>query len=445
MSRGRALHVLLMALRHLAHRRLATSISVLAIALSLVFVAGVATVDFALKKTAVEGAIRYPLIVGPSGSSGVQLILSTLFHIDKPAGTLPSQVHEELSHDPRVIRAYPVAVADTYMNVRIVGTDQRFLDDLGVGAAAGSLSLADVGDAVLGADAARRLGLTVGARFEGQHGMVGSADAHVHDEAGYEVVGVLRDTGGPEDGVIYTHVRTVWAMHDEGAHGHEDPEHDHSDPSDRGRSYDHPVPAQDADDRRTVPGHGAPDRYHLSDGRLTAVLVRTSNPAFTGELERAWSMRAGTTAVDTGKSMRDFVDHLNKGEVLVEALTAGTLAISMLLILVTLIMSLNERRKELALLRCLGIGRLTLALCTLAEALLITLGGVLIGLVIAHVGLWWVQPLVKARLGVVIEPFVVTRLEWWGVAAALIAGQILGLIGLVWTYRMNLIEEIARD
>lgn len=421
---SRAAQVLKMALRHLAHRRLATSISMLAIALSLVFVAGVATVDFALKKTAVEGAIRYPLIVGPSGSSGVQLILSTLFHIDKPGGTLPSLVHDELARDARVIRAYPIAVADTYMNVRIVGTDQRFLDDLGAGAAAGALSLARLGDAVLGADAARRLGLTVGARFQGQHGMVGSHDAHVHDEAGYQVVGVLNDTGGPEDGVVYTHVQTVWAMHASEGHAQEEQAHDHDD-------HEH----------EAVPV----DRYHLSDGRLTAVLVRTANPAFTGELEREYALRGGTTAVDTGRSMRDFVAHLNRGEVLVEALTVGTLAISMLLILVTLVMSLNERRKELALLRCLGIGRLTLALCTLAEALLITLGGLLLGLAIAHLGLWWIQPLVKARLGVVLEPFVVTHLEWWGIAAALIAGQFLGLVGLVWTYRMNLIEEIARD
>ena len=89
MSRGRTAAAVLMALRYLAGRRFATLVSIGAIALSLLLVIGVGLVNFAIKKTAVEGAIRYPLIIGPEGVSAVQLIFSTVFHVDKPSGTIP--------------------------------------------------------------------------------------------------------------------------------------------------------------------------------------------------------------------------------------------------------------------------------------------------------------------------------------------------------------------
>ena len=109
--------VFMIAWRYLMHRSLATLISILAIGLCLVFVVGVSLVNFAVKKTAVEGTLRYPLVIGPQGSSSVQLIMSTIFHLDKPQGTIPYKVYEDLSKDSRVIEAYPLAVADSLRNI----------------------------------------------------------------------------------------------------------------------------------------------------------------------------------------------------------------------------------------------------------------------------------------------------------------------------------------
>jgi len=444
MKGGKLRAVVTLSLRYLGSRRFATVVSVLAIAISLLFVVGVGVVNFAVKKTAVEGSIRYPLVVGPSGASGVQLILSTIFYIDKPAGTIPFSVYEELKKDQRVVAAYPVAVADSYQNVRIIGTDAAFLHDLGVGAAAGSLELSAVDDAVFGYRAALRTGVKLSDRFHGQHGMVGAADAHEHQELQYRVAGVLNPTGGPEDNAIYTQYQSVWHIHEKHMASqdhdseHEDGRAEHAEDAEHAEHAEH----EGEHDEHAQHHH---DKYMLSTNTLTAVLVRTANPVFTGMLEREYTLKEGTLAVDTGKSTRDFVAHLNKGEVFVELMSMAMLVIAVIMILVTLVMSLNERRREMALMRSLGIGRFTISLTVMVEALVLTVLGVGFGLLAGHGLTWWLAPLIKARAGVDVEPFVLTSMEAWGVAIALLAGQVLALVSMVWTYRMNLVEEIARQ
>jgi putative ABC transport system permease protein len=376
-----------------------------AVALSLLLVVAVSLVNFAVKKTAVQGSVRYPLIVGPEGVSSVQLIFSTVFHIDKPTGTIGFDVYEQLAADRRVIAAYPMAVADSIASYPIVGTDEAYLVDLGAGMTAGTVDLSGRHHAVLGAEVALRTGLGVGDTFHSTHGMVGGDDAHEHGEHGYRVVGVLGATGGPEDAAAYCPLAAVWAMHAD-AHG---------------------------------------DKYQLGEGQLTAVLVRTANPAYTAALEGELTLQSGTQGVDTGRAIRRLVTYLNQGERFVEAFSTVTLAVAVALILVTLVMSLSERRKELALLRCLGVGRGTIAAVVMVEALVITLGGGALGIGLGHVAVWWAEYPIRQSLGVVVEPWIWTSLETTAVVVTLCAGQLLALIAAAWTYRLNLVEEVARD
>lgn len=397
--------VLLLAHRYLASRRFATWISMAAIALSLLLVVVISLVNFAVKKTAVQGAVRYPLVVGPEGASSVQLIFSTVFHIDKPTGTIDYGVYERLAADSRVIAAYPLAVADSLASYPIIGTDERYLVDLGAGLTAGTVDLSAPEHAVLGAEAAQRTGLGVGDTFHGSHGMIGGDDAEEHGEHPYRVVGLLGATGGPEDAAIYCPLAAVWRAH--------------------------------------AGGHG--DHYQLGEGKLTAVLVRTANPAFTAALEGELTLQSGTQAVDTGRAIRRLVSYLNQGERFVEAFSSVTLIVAVALILVTLVMSLSERRKELALLRCLGVGRRTIAAVIMVESSAITIGGAVLGLGLGHVAVWWSEYLIRQSLGIVVEPWTWTSLETFAALLTLAAGQLLALVAAAWTYRLNLVEEVARD
>ncbi len=416
MMPGRSRAIVSMAFKYLSGRKLATSVSIASIGLCLLLVGSVSLVNFALKRAAVESTIRYPLIVGPEGASSVQLIFSTIFHIDKPTGTIPFAVYQEIIKDKRVVDAYPIAVADSLESYVIIGTNNAFLEDLNVGVSSGELDVRKVGNTVLGSEVAERTELRVGDTFSSSHGMIGAEGADAHDELEYTVTGILNSTGGPEDAAVYSSYEAVWL-----SHGEEDEHHGHEDE------------------------HGGEDKYHLGQGKITAVLVRTSNPVYTAMLEREYTLKGGTQAVDTGRAIRRLISYVNKGERIIETFLVVTLIIAMAMILVTLIMSLNDRRKELALLRSLGVGRMTISLIVMIEALVITISGAILGIGGGHVAIWWGQAYIQRAIGAAVEPWIWTSLEGLAVLAALVAGQLLALIAMIWIYRMNLVEEVARD
>jgi hypothetical protein len=114
--------LLTLAFRYMKYRKLATILSIFAIGLSLLFLIFVGTIGFSMANSAVTSSIKYPLIIGPEGSSGTQVVMSTIFHIDTPSGLLNFNVLKELKKEPDVIDAYPIARADNYMSIPIIGT-----------------------------------------------------------------------------------------------------------------------------------------------------------------------------------------------------------------------------------------------------------------------------------------------------------------------------------
>lgn len=411
---GKAVYIILMAFRYLRHRAFSTVISICAISVMLVFITITGNINFAVKKAAAEGSVRYPLVVGPSGTSGIQLVMSSVFHIDKPSGTVPFSIYERLKSDERVINAYPIAVADSIYNFPIIGTDEDFLRSISP-AAMGAIDLSKKENAVLGFAAAKRLDLRPGDKFKGTHGTVGGEEAEEHSQLSYNVTGILAKTGGPEDSAVYIDYKTVWSVHDsEGEH--------------------HQAGKAEAEKKEDEP----------DTGKLTAVLVRTKNPAYTGNLEREFSQVEGVQAVDTGRTVRKMADYLNKAESIMEVFNIATMAVMVLMIFVTIMMSLNERRRELALMRSLGIGRGAIAAMIASETLVITLGGIILGAVTGHLSLWWLKYIIDFRLGINIEPFTVTAMEADGMLIVFIAGQILALGAMIISYRMNLLEETSK-
>jgi len=365
-------------------RLFATVVSILAIAMALAVVALTGIVSFAIAKQAFESGRKYPFIIAAEGSSETQIILSTIFHIDKPRGKIPFETYEALKSDPRVTAAFPLAVADSVGVFPIIGTNGDFVKDFGVGFR-GDIALSDPHDAVLGATVARQLLLDIGSQFTGTHGMGGSADeAHEHANWLYTVRGILEPTGGPEDSAVYVSYRAVWEIHKAGHHHHREKEA-HESPHDHADHDGHAV--KPADDHGHEAGHDKEsadhDRYHLSEGMLTAVLARTANPAQIFDLQQEYS-RPGLTAVNTANAVRSFQKYFNTAG-LVAAFFAGLmLLIAAILILAITLMALDMRRRELALLRILGVGRGTIALLIMLETLIVTVAGILFGVLAGH-------------------------------------------------------------
>ncbi len=347
------------------------------------------------------------LVVGAKGSP-LQMILSSVYHIDAPTGNIPLKEAYVVTKNPFVEKAIPLALGDSYKGFRIVGTDSQYLDHFGAKVAQGRRIERDL-EVVVGDRAARQLKLQLGNTFYGSHGLVQDG-GHVHETYAYEVVGILAPTNLVLDQLITTTVPTVWRMHadhghDEGdheeeAHDHDHEGHDHSSPE---HVHDHNTPNTSVDQH----DHGAHDQQHQhknpvnlppisKEGKeVTAYLVQykkdgEGNTSMRATVEAPMIIEDNSTSLGYAKpaiELQRLLEMTGVGMDFLRALALIIILISAFSMFISLYSSLKERRYEMALMRVQGARPRQLFAMIILEGLLVALVGFVIGLLISHLGM----------------------------------------------------------
>jgi putative ABC transport system permease protein len=321
------------------------------------------------------------LVVGAKGSP-LQVILSSVFHIDQPTGNIPLESIDLLRRDPAVARVVPLALGDNFRGYRIVGTDHGFFDLYRAELTSGRLNEA-AGEAVIGAEVARATGAGLGQQFYGSHGLGEAGAAHEHQA--FIVVGVLAPTGRVADRLILTSLETVWDVHGI-AHDHGEADHDaHGDAAHGDASHDDDVHAHDAENQHVQEGaaHGLQERGALRP-EVTALLVTYRNASaavrIPSVINRQTDMQAAAPAIETARLLSLF------GASVAGARVFGWMmaAVAGLAIFVALFAAVQARAGDLALLRVMGAGRGFVFGAVLAEGVTIALLGLLLGLIIGY-------------------------------------------------------------
>ena len=173
--------------------------------------------------------------------------------------------------------------------------------------------------------------------------------------------------------------------------------------------------------------------------------MKTKNPVFTAALEREYSENGLTSATDTGRTVRKLMSYMNKAEEAAGFFSYGTLFLVLIMVFVTIMTSINERKREMALMRTLGIGKLPISLMIFLELFFISVFGIVVGTLGGHLLLAFCKPALDFELGINLEPFFFTGIELHGAAWTMIAAFVLSLAAMGKIYRMNLTEEIARE
>lgn len=311
------------------------------------------------------------LVVGAKGSP-LQLVLSSVYHIDNPTGNIPLEEARALQRDPFVEKWIPLAYGDNYQGYRIVGTDWTYPSHYEARLATGRQFEADF-EVVIGAAVAERVGLRVGDEFYGAHGNV--AEAEVHDEHAYRVVGVLSPSETVIDQLILTNVSSVWGIHDHDAPAataaapEADHDHDHDEEHDHEHDEEHDHEAEEA------------------DRELTSVLIKWKNPMAMMQLPRRINQETSMQAAVTAIEINRLFDLFAVGISTLRGIALAIVVISAISVFFSLYNSLKGRVYELALMRTLGAGRRTLLLLILLEGLWLALLGGIVGLLLSHAGM----------------------------------------------------------
>ncbi len=372
------------------------------------------------------------LVVGAKGSP-LQMILSSVYHIDAPTGNIPLKESFVVTKNPYVEKAIPLALGDSYNGFRIVGTDSQYVAHFNAKVAKGRLVDNDL-EVNVGARAAEKLGLKLGDNFYGSHGLV-EEGGHVHETYAYEVVGILEETNLILDQLILTNVSTVWRMHDD--HGHDHDEHDHGDTDDHeghdhGDADDHEGHDHgdahaheghdhgDADDHK---GHDHGDAHaheghdhgdaHDHEGHdhkpkvakilppiskegkeVTAYLVQykkdgQGNTSMRAVVEAAQIIEDNSESLGYAKpaiQLQRLLEMTGLGMDFLTILAFIIILISAFSMFISLYSSLKERRYEMALMRVMGATPAKLFVIIILEGILVAAAGLILGLLISHIG-----------------------------------------------------------
>ena len=332
---------LTLAWTYLWSRPLAAALNLLLLSLGLASITFLLLVSHQLDKAFERDLQGIDLVVGAKGSP-MQLILSGVFHIDVPPGNVPLKAVLELQKHPLVAQVIPLSLGDSFQSFRIVGSSHDYITHYRAQLAQGLLWTQPM-QVVLGAIAARKLGVAVGQTFVGSHGL--AAGGQAHGQNFYTVVGILAPSGSVLDRLILTDSASVWKVHE--AHG---------------------KAAEEGEE-------------HLLDQRaVTLALLRSKTPLAAMSFPRYINSQTGMQAAAPALEITRLLSMLGLGTDVLRAFAGVLLLTAGLSVFIALWSAVRERRGDLALLRMLGAPPIKLAALLLLEALWLGLLAAALGL-----------------------------------------------------------------
>jgi putative ABC transport system permease protein len=279
------------------------------------------------------------VVVGAKGSP-LQLILSSIQHMDIPTGNIPLSEVEAIKRHKHVKKAIPISLGDSYQRFRIVGTEPAYIGHFKAEFRDGHIWKSNM-QAVVGATVAQKTGIRVGNSFVGVHGLV--TGGHGHDDLPYRVVGVLRPTGTVLDRLIITSLDSVWDVH--AAEGNNPPK---------------------------------------TEREVTALLVSYSNRFAALSFPRYINQKTTMQAASPAFEMARLVDFVGVGTDTMMAFGGFLVVISLAGVFIGLLNNIRERRYDLAVFRALGASRRKILLLVIIEGMAIALVGSIAGLLLGH-------------------------------------------------------------
>lgn len=365
------------------------------------------------------------LVVGAKGSP-LQLILSGIYHVDYPTGNIDYNESIELSKNPLIKQAIPLALGDNFNGFRIVGTNKAYPTIYNGQIQAGSLWQKDF-EATIGSKVASKTGLAIGRQFAGVHGLSADSD-DVHESTPYTVTGIFKETGTVLDQLILTNIESVWKIHDSHEHHHEHNEAE--------KEHEH-----DADCDHSHEGHEHEEGEHPKE--ITTLLIRYQSPMGAISLPRLINKSTNMQAASPVQEINRLYSLLGLG---IEALTyisGFIILISALSILISLLNSLKERKYELALIRVMGGSRFRLFSIVILEGISFAIIGYMIGFIVSRLAMLFLSSYTDNNFNYTLQQWV-TPTDLSLLIASLIIGIVAAVIPAIKAMKTNISKTLSQ-
>ena len=414
--------VVRLALQSLMNRWVTALLTVASIALSVLLLLGVEKVRNGARESFANTISGTDLILG-ARSGSIQLLLYSVFRIGNATNNITWESFQEIAGQPEVAWAVPLSLGDSHRGFRVLGTTPdyfkhyRYRRTNTLEFASGRV-FDDLFDAVLGADVADALGYKLGDKMVVAHGL-GSVSFSEHDDKPFRVAGILRKTGTPIDRTVHVSLAAIEAIHVDWQSGARQP----------GQGVS-------ADDVR---------RMDLAPKAITSAFLGLKSRLATFRLQRAINEypREPLSAIIPGVALQELWDLVSVAETALTAVSIMVVVTALIGMVVMILTTLNERRREMAILRSVGARPSTILGLLTAEAGLLTVAGVALGTALLYVSLAVLRPVIDRMWGLnlTIEPLNTHELQM--LAGVVLAGLLAGLLPAIRAYRLSLADGMT--
>ena len=398
-----------LALKSLRNRLFTTVLTVVSIALSVALLLSVERTRRVARDGFTNAISQTDLIVG-ARTGPLNLILYTVFNMGNATNNISWQSFQEIKNNPAIDWVIPYSLGDSHKGFRVVATDENFYQhyqfrgNSRVEFSEGLPAL-NIFDVVIGTEVKNKLKYNLGDQVIVTHGVTKGEGIQKHDDKPFKIVGILKPTGTAIDQTVYISLYGMEAIHMDWKNGL--------------------APTQESS---TLVSQITKENIRID--QITAFFLRTKSRIQTLGLQRNINEfeTEPLMAIIPGATLSELWNGLSQIETVLQIISLMVLAIGLVAMLSSLLAGLNERRREMSILRSIGASPVQIASLLVFESALLTAIGILAGIIFQVLMFFVLSGWLERTFGFYFIGSVLTATELFYIGLILVSGILVGLI-----------------
>ncbi len=413
--------VIKLAWKSLMNRKATAVLTIMTVAISVILLLGVERIRTQAKDSFANTISGTDLIVG--GRSGqVNLLLYSVFRIGNATNNIDWKSYKEFSQHRAVDWAIPISLGDSHKGFRVMGTNHSYFEHYKYGSKqpltfSKGKEFNGLFETVLGSDVAKQLGYQIGSEIIIAHG-ISDVGFSRHDKLPFKVVGILAPTGTPVDKTVHVSLEAIEAIH---------------------------VGWESGARLGPTPDAKVLQERDFQPKQITAMLVGLKSRIQTFALQRQINNypKEPLSAIMPGVALHELWGMMSVAEQALMAVSGFVVIAGLLGMLSSLLTSLQERRREMAILRAMGARPRHVFSLLISEASLLTAAGIVTGVLGLYAILALLQPLIQQHYGINLTLSTLSAYEWMLLSFVQCAGIVIGFIPAFRAYRQSLSDGMT--
>ena len=409
------MNIFKLSFKNIFHKPVGTVLSILLLTLAVGIISILIHVNNSIENQMNNNLKGIDMVVGAKGSP-LQLILSSVYHVDSPTGNISLADANSITRNRMVKNSTKLSFGDNYKGFKIVGTEKNFLELYKCDVEDGRIWKKSL-EAVVGNKVAEILELKIGDEFTSSHGLGDYGESH--EDSVFKVVGILETSNSVADQLILTSLESVWDIHKEHDHDH-DEEHDHE--------------------------HDEEHEHGEDSKEITSILVKFDSPmniiSFPRYINEETNMQAAVPSYEISRLFKIF----GIGFETLTYLAYLIMFVSGLSLFLNLLNSLKERKYEMALIRTIGGTKIQTSLMLFYESIILCIIGFIGGIILSRVGILVISNLLEESLNYSISiPVLLSNQEILLLIFSISIGILACVIPAVNVYNMNISKTLSDE